>query len=186
MILYNNKERFADCVGEDKYINRCWLYLMPALMLLKGRDALLKIKNQITACSLQDSQLCLYIKLKQTNLDLQECIKILDKNGELIEDSIFSKNLHKLIVKPDINYNAFLEGAYSKIYTQAQLAMCFPTNVKIKQVLCKNKEYEDEYLQFLKTCFGNSIRKEHLTEHSEYDIPPCLNQEIYNYDSGRI
>jgi len=157
------------------------LYLKPSLMLLKSRDALLKIKDQMVGCSVEHNTLCLYVKLKPSNINLQECIKTLEKNGELINEGIFSKTLHKLVLKPDINIDAFIEGAYSQIYTKDQLKLCFPNNIKIKQVLMKDPQYEDEYLKFLKQCFGNSVKKEHLTEHSEYDIPPCLSQEIYNY-----
>ena len=141
-------------------------------MLLKSRDALLKIKDQMVGCSVEHDTLCLYVKLKPSNINLQECIKTLEKNGELINEGIFSKTLHKLVLKPDIN---------SQIYTKDQLKLCFPNDIKIRQVLMKDPQYEDEYLKFLKQCFGNSVKKEHLTEHSEYDIPPCLNQEICNY-----
>lgn len=181
MILYNSKERFEDCISESKYVNRCWLYLKPSLMLLKSRDTLLKIKDQMVGCSIEHNTLCLYVRLKPTNINLQECIKSLEKNNELVGESIFSKTLHKLVLKPDINIDAFIEGAYSQIYTKDQLKLCFPNDIKIRQVLMKDPQYEDEYLMFLKQCFGNSVKKEHLTEHTEYDIPPCLNQEIYNY-----
>ena len=150
-------------------------------MLLKSRDALLKIKDQIVACSIEDQCLCLDIKLKQTNVHLQEAIQTLKKYEELADEDIFSKSLHKIVVSPNICYDAFLEGAYSQIYNRKQLDICFPNNIKIKQVLTKDPQYEEEYLKFLKQCFGNSVKKEHLTEHTEYDIPPCLNQEIYNY-----
>lgn len=185
MILYNSKEQFGDCISDTKYVNRCWLYLRPALMLLKSRDVLLKSRAQMTACSIENETLCLYFKLKPTNIDLLNCIKVLQSNNELVDEGIFSKSLHKIRVKPDISYNAFLEGNYSQIYTKDQIQICFPEESKIKQVITKNKDYEDEYFQFLRKCFGNSLRKTDIVM-NEYDIPPCLNQEIYNYDSSRI
>ena len=181
MILYNSKERIEDCIGDTKYVNRCWLYLKPSLMLLKSSSELLKIKEQIVAVSLDitECRLCLYIKLKPTNIDLVNAIKALAHNFELVDESIFGKQLHKIVVAPDINYNAFLEGAYSKIYTPEQVEICFKSESTIKQIITKDKNYEDDYLIFLNKCFNGHIKKDSITEYSEYDIPPCLNQEIY-------
>lgn len=181
MILYNSKERFEDCI-DDKYINRCWLYLRPSLMLLKSRNELLKIKSQMVGCSIDNNALLLFLKLKPSNASLQDAINALKFNNELIDEYIFSKTLHVIKISPDINYDAFLEGAYSRIYTAEQINICFPFPGKVKSILTKDADYKSKYITFIQECFGNDIREDSLTEHSEYDIPPCLNQEkIHGY-----
>ena len=122
-------------------------------------------------------------------------LETLKRNNELIDEYIYSRNIHVLEIRPDIDYTAFLEGEYSKIYTKQQLRRCFnhigdklPNGFVVisesdsLQVLSKNPEYFPKYVKYIKKQFGESTKESAIKEHKEYDIPPNLNQEIMSYE----
>lgn len=45
--------------------------------------------------------------------------------------------------------------------------------------MTKDPSYFNKYYEFIKKQFGD-VKKSSVLEHKEFDIPPCLNQEIMN------
>jgi len=113
------------------------------------------------------------------NTFLNKLIEELKTNKEYVDDYIWSKNIHVVEVRPEINYSAFLEGEYSKIYTKQQLSKCFLPTADAYKIMTKDPSYFNKYYEFIKKQFGD-VKKSSVLEHKEFDIPPCLNQEIMN------
>lgn len=163
---------------ESFYLNRTRLYLLPAVNLLKSLPEIAKLKKNInTVTTLYDGGLKLFIK---NNSSIRDLIQSLKDNHEYIDDYIYSKNIHVVVLKPNINYTAFLEGRYSEIYTKEQLVKCFDSKSDILKILKKDPIYLKKYIKYIKDQFGESIRESSIKDHKEYDIIPCLNQEIIN------
>lgn len=84
------------------------------------------------------------------------------------------------------SYQHFLKGEYSKMYTKPQLE-----KIKIKQilngningtylVLTKNAMAYDEYCQVIQIIY-KSNRFPNKEDVEEFDIPPRINQEVFNF-----
>jgi hypothetical protein len=108
---------------------------------------------------------------------------------------MYNEDVYAVEVSPELNYAAFEEGAYTDIYTAQQLAMTFTSKSKTRAVLSKDPEYKQEYVDLLNIWFNTNYSIESFesrpngqrVEISQYDIPPCLNQEILGYQkSNRI
>lgn len=87
------------------------------------------------------------------------------------------------------SYQHFLKGEYSKMYTKPQLE-----KIKIKQilngningtylVLTKNAMAYDEYCQVIQIIY-KSNRFPNKEDVEEFDIPPRINQEVFNFKNN--
>ena len=112
---------------------------------------------------------------------MRSLIDILKKNNELVDEYIYSKGIHVVEVRPDIDYTAFLEGRYSEIYTQEQFKKCFNGKGPTSRIIMKDPNYFNEYYKFIVKQFGH-VTESSVKEHKEYDMLPCLNQEIMSYE----
>ncbi len=173
MIDYNVTEKPSI---ETFYNNRTRLYLLPAVNLLKSLSEIAKLKKNITAVTTNfEGGLNIYIK---ANDMVRSLVSTLKQNKELIDEYIYSKNIHVVCVRPPIDYDAFLQGEYSRIYTKDQLVRCFDSKSEVLKILTKDPSYFKSYVQFIKKQFGEEIREDVIKEHKEFDMPPNINQEI--------
>lgn len=122
-----------------------------------------------------NGNLHLFVKSKTFCRELIESLK---QNNELVEEYIYNRQIHVVVIRPDVNYLAFLEGEYTKIYTPQQLVKCFRPDSEALMVLKKDQRYFPKYYKFIKRQFGENISEDSVKEHSQYDLPPNLNQEI--------
>ena len=104
----------------------------------------------------------------------------------MVDEYIYNKGIHVVEIRPPINYSAFLEGEYSKIYTPEQLKKCFNHKPKPEsdtlKILRKDIEYFPKYFEYIKRQFGENLKEDSVRTHKEYDLPPNLNQEIMSYE----
>lgn len=168
-------------VNENKglYINRSAIYLLPALNLLKERailDGLVR-EHILGVSTTENGGIALYVK---PFTGLRKLITILQESGDLTRDEILNKNIHVLWFHPDINYNAFLSGEYSKIYDPAQLIKCVNPKSTAYKILTKTNEVE--FKQYVSREFNVPESTVVLNDYSEHDIPPFYEQEMYEYD----
>ena len=122
-----------------------------------------------------NGNLHLFVKSKTFCRELIESLK---QNNELVEEYIYNRQIHVVVIRPDINYSAFLEGEYTKIYTPQQLIKCFRPDSEALMVLKKDQRYFPKYYKFIKKQFGENISEDSVKTHGQYDLPPNLNQEI--------
>lgn len=192
MLKYDSDEEF---VVQRGFLNRTRIYLYPAIVLLKSyRPCMMSLKENLLCCSYNNEKIIIYYDRKNT-VGIHELIKSLKVNGEYINDYMYNEDTYAVEVQPNINYAAFEEGAYTDIYTKEQLALTFTSKSKTRAVLCKDPEYKQEYVDLLNVWFNTKYSIESLesrsngqrVEISQYDIPPCMNQEVLGYQkSNRI
>ena len=97
-----------------------------------------------------NGNLHLFVKSKTFCRELIESLK---QNNELVEEYIYNRQIHVVVIRPDINYSAFLEGEYTKIYTPQQLIKCFRPDSEALMVLKKDQRYFPKYYKFWKYPF---------------------------------
>lgn len=174
---------------EKDFLNRTRIYLYPSIVLLKSyKEGFLKVKDAFLCCSYQDG-IVIYYDYRKNIKNLRFLIELLVENDELVEHSLFNQDVYKIRVKPDINYNAFEEGAYSRIYTDEQRKRVFSSGSITDQVLTKHSDAKQRHIENLNRSFNASYTIDQLElqdgvrkELSEYDLPPSLNEEIYEYE----
>ena len=87
------------------------------------------------------------------------------------------------------SYQHFLKGQYSKMYTKSQLE-----RIKVRQilngningtylVLTKNPAAYEEYCQVIKALYKSSHYPD-KKDVEEFDIPPRINQEVFNFKNN--
>lgn len=189
MLKYDSDEEF---VVQRGFLNRTRIYLYPAIVLLKSyRPYMVDLKENLLCCSYSNDKIIIYYDRKNT-IAIHELVKALKRNNEYINDYMYNENVYAVEVSPELNYAAFEEGAYSDIYTPEQLALTFTFKSKTRAVLSKDPEYKQEYVNLLNNWFNTHYTIDSLesrpngqkVEISQYDIPPCLNQEILGYEKS--
>jgi hypothetical protein len=190
MLKYDNKEKFFINKG---YINRTRIYLYPAVVMMKSYMPYMKdLKENLLCVSYQNESIVLYYD-RQNTAGIKKLLTALHQNNEYISDYMQTENVYAIVVKPEINYSAFEEGCYTDIYTSEQLNKTFSKKSKTRKVLLKDPGYKQDYVDLLNEWFDTSHTIEHLesrpdgstVEISQYDIPPCMNQEILNYEKSK-
>jgi len=190
MIKYDNQDKFR---VEKGYINRTRIYLYPAVVLMKSyRPYMVDLRENLLCVSYSNESIIVYYDRKNT-IGIKNLLDVLKKNNEYIDDWMHNENSYAIRIKPDLNYSAFEEGRYSGIYRKEHLARVFTPDNKTKKVLSKDKTYKQTFVDLLNEWFNTSSSIDYLenrpdgkrVEIQEYDIPPCMNQEILNYEEGR-
>jgi len=187
MLKYDSEEEFYVKRG---YINRTKIYLWPAVVLLKSYKPFIQnLKEHLLCVSYKNEKLVAYYDRKNT-VGIHQLLVALKDNGEYIDDYMHNENTYAIELKPNINYLAFEEGKYSGIYTIDQINRSFTSESQTKKILIKHPEYKQVYVDYLNNWFNTKHSIETLEsredgfriEIREYDIPPCMNQEILNYE----
>lgn len=151
-----------------------------------------KVKDSFLSCAFGDTGIVLFYD--RTNvLGIRELIQELKKNNEYIDDKLFTESVYAIKVAPEINYDAFIEGRYTDIYTPSQINKVFTPDSLTRKVLLRDPEYKQTYVDMLNSWFNtrNTIDYLELRDNgarvpiSQYDIPPCLNQELIEYERSQ-
>ncbi len=81
-----------------------------------------------------------------------------------------------------INIRAFFKGIYSKMFNFDIMNNVFTPGkyLEIKRILTKDSEQLVSFVNEINTIFGTSVTPEEM-EGAEYDLPPYLPEEIFNY-----
>lgn len=147
------------------------------------------VKDSFLCCAFGND--CIILFYDRTNvLGIRALIHELKKNNEYIDDRLHTESVYSIKVAPEINYDAFIEGRYTDIYSLNQINRVFTPDSITKKVLTKDPEYKQTYVDMLNSWFNtrNTIDFLELRESgnrvpiSQYDIPPCLNQELVEYE----
>lgn len=181
MILYN-KEILKTSLNTSKYINRSMLYLKPSFLLLKSKNEFFTINDKIVGCGIYNNNLIFFFK--DADKKLYQLIETLIENKEFVKEFPHNKDIHAVVIESSfINIDAFLEGNYVNIYTKDQVKQLFKPDTKQYKILTKDPGYKEEYIKFLEKCFGTFSTKhtpeQIIEDHTQWDIPPHLNQEVY-------
>jgi hypothetical protein len=190
MLKYDGEQQFT---VEPNFLNRTRIYLYPAVVMMKSyRPYLAALRENLLCVSYKDESIVLYYDRKNTQA-IKALIEGLKQNTEYIDDWMHNEKSYAVQIKLDLNYSAFEEGRYSDIYSKSQINRTFTPDSKTKKVLVKDPEYKQSFVDLLNEWFNTHNTIEFLesringkkVEISQYDIPPCMNQEIYNYDERR-
>ena len=190
MLKYDSIE---NCRVEEGYINRTRIYLYPAIVLLKSyKQFIANLKNCVISSSYdpEKQRIIVYYNRNET-LKIKDLLTALKSNGEYLDDWMHNENVYAIALKPDLNYNSFESGSYTDIYRIDQINRVFTRDSPVRKVLTKDPAYKQTYVDLLNSWFNSKNSIEFLesrpdgstVEISQYDIPPCLNQEILNYES---
>lgn len=186
MLKYDSKEEFKVKRG---YVNRTKIYLYPAIVTLKSYPQLKVLRENFLCCSFNKDSIVLYYDRKNT-LALHTVISSLKENKEYIKDFMHNENVYAIVVAPELNYGAFEDGSYTDIYNDVILKRTFTSDSKTRQVLTKDPSYKQIFVDMLNEWFNTRHTIQALesrddgstVELQQYDLPPCLNQEIINYE----
>jgi len=186
MLKYDSAEEFRVSRG---YINRTRIYLYPSIVTLKSYPQLRALRDNFLCCSYGKDSIILYYDRKNT-LGIHTALTTLKQNNEYVNDYMHNENVYAIAISPELNYNAFEEGNYTAIYSQDMLKRSFTSDSKTKQVLTKDPGYKQMFVDMLNEWFNTKHSIDNLelrddgsrVEIKEYDLPPCLNQEILNYE----
>jgi len=190
MIKYDNKQQFA---VERGFLNRAKIYLYPAVVLLKSyRPAMVELKNDLLCVSYFNNSIVLYYN-RGNSVIVKRLIDTLKKNEEYIDHWMHNQDVFAIRIAPDLNYDAFEEGRYTDIYSLPQINKVFTPQSKTRKILTKDLEYKQEYVDLLNKWFNTYHTIDSLeqrdggkkAEIKQYDLPPCMNQEVFNYEDRR-
>lgn len=191
MLKYDSADEFK---VERGYLNRTKIYLYPAVVLLKSyKPFISNLKENLLCVSYKNESIVVYYDRKNT-VGIHHLLVALKDNKEYINDYMFNENTYAIELKPDLNYSAFEEGKYTDIYTIEQINRTFTQNSKTRKILLKDPEYKQQYVDLLNQWFNTNYSIETLEARpdgtvvplSQYDTPPCLNQEILNYEKDLV
>lgn len=193
MILYDNQERLVDNL-DKRYINRSKIYLWPAVKLLKSYRfiiPLMKDEKLNFACGIDEVEGLTIISNVKQYARLTDLIENLQVNEEYINDRIITADHHAVTIRIPVNLEAFVKGYYSQIYTKDQVDKCFSPDRPELQVINQDRSYFPKFFKQMKANFevaGSYIppqmKEELFDNYTEYDIPPCLGQEVIFYKSN--
>lgn len=179
---------------ERGFLNRTRIYLYPAVVLMKSyRPFLQNLKPNLLCVSYNYNSMILYYD-RANVIGIKELIDSLKKNGEYVGDYMYSEDVYAVEICPDLRYGAFESGSYSDLYTKNEIKQIFsPTGITAK-VLLRDPEYKIKYVKLLNEWFNSNHTVESLESRpdgstvpiSQFDVPPCLNQEILNYNGQQV
>lgn len=181
MIPVDYEDSLYEHVSDKRYENRSRFYLLPSLALLESAAEFVPIISMIGAIGTSyNGGVYLYINVQKNSHLVSNLIKKLQQNNELESEFMLNSKIHVIVVKPEINYNAFLEGNYTKIYTKKQINTCWPKPGIIKAILTKDPKFKPLFIEYILEQFGNNIDPANIST-EQFDIPPNLKQEIYDH-----
>lgn len=196
--MYSKKNRIK--TDKDVYFNRTIRYIAP-IMKLYGEEltqhfnsikwAAFGINDKNYKEELDDGQ-CIFCLCKITNYRVfNKFMDYLRNQSFYFDDYIYSiqKKLHMIVINNPRKQiiPLFLEGKYSQMFSQEDIDRIYLKKIKVNgvekytdvySVLTKFDAYKQTFLNNLYTEFGYSG----LDGDFEFDLPPLINEEIFNYD----
>lgn len=116
-------------------------------------------------------------KLTNAFQDNNWTINIIEKKKEMLIYVTLPKTYNKA-------WKAFINGEYSKMFTEEQLKEIFPTQSKteIFLILTKDDRAIKNLSNLLDQEFSTELTYEEMKEFKEYDIPSKAFEEVYDYE----
>lgn len=183
--------------------NRTLLYILPQLNFY-SRNISNRVKtDNFYGCYIGYKALDtehIYLLYKVIDEDTKEFVQWLS-NKDYCVASIEVDSIYKLLkIKLPNEFRGslekFLGGKYSEMYSKEDVDKIFipieykylkelqelfdKENRDLKNILTKNKEYENVFLDKVNKTFDTNLEK--LNENSEYDFKPNLKDEIFYYE----
>jgi hypothetical protein len=194
--MYNQKEEIK--IKDDVYLNRTAMYLLP-LMKAYGDEFLKNFSKVIStpkAFGIDDYKgphydNALYALFKPNEHFLT--IEKIRNHEAYLDDYVFSDPKYQVLVvrlPREVIVN-FLEGNYSKIINKVEIEKFYKKKVrkngkenytKVYSVVKKLPHQRQAFINEVWEDFKSNIEGSVI---EEYDYPPILSQEIFNYDKKR-
>lgn len=125
------------------------------------------------------------------DLDFERA-EFLFKDDDFVSVRKIDENYSQLIINlPHDVIDLFLKGAYSKMFSEETIEKCFSKkkrNAKgvdeytaVYEILTKKESGKIKFKNKIASDFSYSDVEELVLD--EYDYPPVLSQEVYNYDA---
>ncbi len=135
----------------------------------------------------------IYVDQLESRKQFQKSLSFFQNHYSYVTDYCYDSNktghLHVIVFKlpfPE-KLKYFLEGQYSKMYSEEELKKWFPKTIRKNKteqwmVLTKDKEHIPIFIKKLENEFGKlKITNDDLID-AELDFPPNLKNEILRYD----
>lgn len=133
----------------------------------------------------------LFVLLKLSK-HYQKTISYISDTDLYLDDYIYDDKHHMLVLKlkPGI-VDLFLNGEYDKLYTEEELDICFQKTIikdgieyenDTRRILEKNSSYKNLFVTYLNKEFNTNLNNSDIKDDVQYDIPPVLKEEIFNYE----
>lgn len=190
---------------DELIINRTLKYLVPALVLY-GKEFIAKLNSLKTLAvgigdQISKHENCIYIlfdvngkrqygryiDIQKAKKDFKFMLTWLREQPFYVQDYPYDSGTnghqHMVVLKLPIENLVmnFLKGNYSKLYTKHQIENFFAKkDLHQYFVLKKDVHCLQEYIEILKSEYGVNLTIDDVFHHKEYDIPPNLNEEIFN------
>lgn len=107
---------------------------------------------------------------------------------DYVYDTILKGKYHMLVLSLPEQcsraYNLFLEGKYSKMFSEQEIEMLFKIPEK-KLILKKSPLYKSTFYKEIQKNFGE-VDVPMDVEWEEYDFPPSKNQEFFNFHLNTV
>ena len=196
--MYSKKKRIE--ISKDIYMNRTVRYIAP-VMKLYGDELTQKFNNIKWLAfgindrnykeDLKDGDYIFCLCNITNNKHFDEFISYIRKQYFYFDDYIYSirKNLHVVVInnpRRDIIPH-FLSGKYSQMFSKEDIDRIYLKKIRVNgvekytdvySILKKFDAYKNIFLDKLYLEFGSSV----IEGDYEYDLPPLLNEEVFNYD----
>ncbi len=191
MILYDQEDRLIQNLNLN-YRNRSRIYLWPAAKLLDNYNLIASQEIVGLGCGINEVEGLTIVCKTDKYAKVSRLIHDLIDRKLFLSDAIVTADLHAISIQIPIDMGAFIKGQYSQIYTPEQIEKCFnPTDAAYK-VLKQDKSWFPKFFEQMKKNFevkGSehippNLHEDLFTNYTEYDIPPCLGQEVIFYKSN--
>jgi len=132
-----------------------------------------------------DSKKERYVNLQKSKANFNSFLGYIREHKSYVDDYLFDFKLrhhHMIVIRlPDRfekSYEPFLNGEYSKMYTEEEVAeMGFN---KAKGVFNKSEDYKKVFLDKINQEFNCTLRLEDLGDR-ELELPPNIKEETFNF-----
>lgn len=185
------------------YVNKTAKYLFPVVMNLYPEIFKLTLGVKLVAMGIGDNniekskgKICMLYSLDMSDdkksaasrvlfsLQIQKVRKLNVFITDYVYDVQEDTHFHMIVIEvpSGVNLKAFTKGIYSKMVDYKILERVFTPGkyLEIKRILTKDSEQLVPFVQEINAIFGTSVTVEEM-EGAEYDLPPYLPEEIFNY-----
>lgn len=183
------------------YVNKTLKYLVPCLKLygdtfVTKLNSVFNLAFGIHDCVLDgteyEGQKLIYILSDKLNQParFQNFLNYVKHQSYYVMDYAFDDmergRQHMLVVKfPESHfevYDKFIDGKYSKMYTQDEIATFFNRESEARDVITRASKMKPVLVEKIYNSFNTRITERDITIHGmEFDFPPEQQKEYFNY-----